>query len=75
MAFEKTAAQTPPVTPAGAQTCAICGAALRCGVLAGDPACWCAALPALPPDRLQAGATCLCPSCLAAALERAGLPG
>lgn len=73
MAFEKIAAQAPPATPGRAQTCARCGAAFRCGVLAGDTACWCADLPALPLDQLQAGAACLCPSCLAAAIERAGL--
>jgi hypothetical protein len=67
MAPEKDAA------PAVAQSCARCGTAFRCGVLAGDPACWCAALPALPFDRLEAGATCLCPACLAAGIERAGL--
>ncbi|MDR5778174.1 cysteine-rich CWC family protein [Caballeronia sp. LZ065] len=74
MALKKVAAQAPPATMAVAQTCARCGAAFRCGVLAGDAACWCADFPKLPFDRLQADAACLCPSCLAAAIERAGLP-
>nr|WP_106857102.1 cysteine-rich CWC family protein [Caballeronia novacaledonica] len=50
----------------GSQVCVRCGATFRCGMIAGDPACWCAALPALPADRLRPGVSCLCPSCLAA---------
>ncbi|MDR5755696.1 cysteine-rich CWC family protein [Caballeronia sp. LZ035] len=73
MAFEKIAAQAPQATSAVAQTCARCGAAFRCGVLAGDAACWCADLPKLPFDQLQTSATCMCPSCLAASIERDGL--
>jgi hypothetical protein len=55
-----------------AQACARCGAAFRCGLLAGDASCWCAALPVLPPERRRSGALCLCPSCLAAEIERIG---
>ncbi|WP_244158382.1 cysteine-rich CWC family protein [Caballeronia fortuita] len=54
-----------------AQVCARCGAAFRCGALAGDPSCWCATLPALPADRLRAGMRCLCPACLAARIANA----
>jgi hypothetical protein len=47
-----------------ASRCARCGAAFRCGI--GDAGgCWCAQLPAVPRERLDAGAGCLCPACLA----------
>ncbi|SAK40689.1 hypothetical protein AWB75_00232 [Caballeronia catudaia] len=55
----------------GAQVCERCGAVFRCGMLAGDAACWCATLPALPADALRPGIGCLCPACLAAQVERA----
>lgn len=46
-----------------ASTCARCGAPFRCG--RDDPAgCWCARLPALPPERYEAAAGCLCERCL-----------
>jgi hypothetical protein len=51
--------------PPRAQVCSRCGAPFRCGMLAGDATCWCASLPALPPDALRPGAGCLCPACLA----------
>ncbi|BAN21811.1 cysteine-rich CWC family protein [Caballeronia insecticola] len=62
---------------ADAESCAQCGAPFRCGVRAGDAACWCAALPALPHDRLSPGVGCLCPACLTrltAQIERASRP-
>jgi hypothetical protein len=46
------------------QHCERCGAAFRCGAIAGDATCWCASLPALPVERLLADARCLCPACL-----------
>jgi len=49
----------------GSLVCVRCGASFRCGILAGDAACWCAALPALPLDRLRPDMSCLCPACLA----------
>jgi hypothetical protein len=55
--------------------CARCGATFRCGSLAGDAACWCASLPALPPDRLCVGEACLCRACLLVEIERARNPG
>nr|WP_061158999.1 cysteine-rich CWC family protein [Caballeronia temeraria] len=55
----------------GGQICERCGAPFRCGMLAGDAACWCAKLPALPADRLRPGMRCLCPACLAAETGRA----
>jgi hypothetical protein len=49
-------------------TCARCGAPLRCG--RDDPAgCWCARLPALDPGRYEPGAGCVCESCLRRLLE------
>jgi hypothetical protein len=54
-------------TPApNRSACARCGAAFVC-----DPAgaCWCAALPRKLKVPMEVGATCLCPSCLAAALR------
>ncbi|WP_050454740.1 cysteine-rich CWC family protein [Candidatus Burkholderia verschuerenii] len=54
-----------------ASHCERCGATFRCGARAGDTSCWCAALPALPPQRLRDGAGCLCAACLAAELTRA----
>ncbi|WP_087048022.1 cysteine-rich CWC family protein [Caballeronia ptereochthonis] len=58
----------------GTRVCAQCGAPFRCGMLAGDAACWCATLPALPLDRLRPGVSCLCPACLAREIERAARP-
>jgi len=58
-----------PPRDAGALVCARCGAAFRCGSLAGDAACWCASLPALPLDRLRAGEPCLCRACVIAEIE------
>ncbi|WP_086966169.1 cysteine-rich CWC family protein [Caballeronia glebae] len=55
----------------GAQVCERCGAAFRCGMLAGDSSCWCASLPALPAERLRPGMRCLCPACLVAQASRA----
>lgn len=51
--------------------CSRCGAGFDCG--RDDPGgCWCAALPALPSDRYDAGGDCLCPACLRAGLAAAG---
>lgn len=54
-----------------APNCLRCGAAFTCGMQAGEPVCWCAALPPLStvPDE---GAQCYCPACLKAMLEAAG---
>lgn len=52
----------------GTSTCQRCGAVFTCGMQAGEPVCWCAALPPLvtiPDD----GAGCYCPACLKAMLE------
>ncbi|SOE83012.1 Cysteine-rich CWC [Caballeronia arationis] len=57
---------------AGGETCSRCGAAFRCGSLAGDARCWCASMPELPLARLRSGAGCLCPACLAEEIRRAG---
>ncbi|MBK6983153.1 MAG: DUF1289 domain-containing protein [Betaproteobacteria bacterium] len=50
--------------PLEPRKCSGCGTPFGCG--ANDPQnpCWCAAYPVVEPD---AGATCLCPACLAAA--------
>jgi hypothetical protein len=61
-------------TASQAPRCERCNAAFRCGALAGDPACWCASLPALPAsffERLRPGARCLCPACLIGEIETA----
>jgi len=52
-----------PTTPAADehQRCSGCGKEFRCGGAAGDPDCWCAALPPLQP---VPGRSCLCPRCL-----------
>lgn len=50
----------PPVCPR-------CGATFTCGMLAGEPVCWCAALPPLA-SVPQQGAGCYCPACLKALL-------
>jgi nicotinate-nucleotide--dimethylbenzimidazole phosphoribosyltransferase len=48
-------------------TCPRCGAAFRCGVVAGDARCWCAQLPPFnPPLPTSAAASCFCPNCLKA---------
>ncbi len=59
--------------PAGTPTqlCERCGAAMRCGLTAGDAACWCASLPVVDGARLRrpdggAWGACLCPACLGA---------
>jgi hypothetical protein len=52
------------------QLCERCGAAFRCGALAGDAACWCASLPALPLGKLRPGARCLCRACLTAQIAK-----
>lgn len=46
----------------GERTCPRCGGVFVCGMAAGEPGCWCAALPPLPIDPSIAG--CLCPACL-----------
>jgi DNA-directed RNA polymerase subunit RPC12/RpoP len=54
--------------------CARCGAPFHCGM--NDPGgCWCAQLPPLPAERLQAMQGCLCPDCLRAATASASPPG
>jgi hypothetical protein len=58
---------------AGATRCTRCGAPFTCG--RDDPnGCWCAALPPLPAHAVAAGADCLCPNCLRAALAAASVP-
>ncbi|AOK28207.1 MULTISPECIES: cysteine-rich CWC family protein [Burkholderia] len=46
--------------------CPHCGSAFDCGARMQPFACWCAAMPALPPGAQPAtGGRCLCPQCLA----------
>lgn len=52
---------------AGERTCPQCGTQFRCGVTAGDTACWCFALPPVMPVR--ADSACLCPECLRKATD------
>ncbi|NMM11755.1 MAG: cysteine-rich CWC family protein [Polaromonas sp.] len=53
--------------------CPRCGAALRCGMVAGDAECWCVQLPNVMPVPFiqplgaqpdQSAASCFCPACL-----------
>lgn len=75
-----TAAPTPPL-PAGTptQVCERCGTSMRCGMNAGDEACWCAALPHIEPGQLRrpdgtAWSACLCPACLGTLIGEASAP-
>ena len=66
----------PPTLPDEPSVCPRCGAGFRCGMVAGDAACWCADLPLLAelpvrlPDTAGAAeievpaASCFCPACL-----------
>jgi hypothetical protein len=57
-----------PLTPS--TRCSGCGAEFSCG--RDDPAgCWCARLPALPSNRYDAAAGCLCEGCLRRMLDAA----
>lgn len=49
--------------------CSRCGATFGCG--RDEANCWCVALPLLSRDRLDPAADCLCPRCLAAAVDDA----
>jgi hypothetical protein len=72
--LEQAVIRANPSTAANS-TCARCGASFRCGVSAGDQACWCMSLPPLLPlpelaDAAAApAASCLCPDCLKARLS------
>ncbi|NMG47427.1 hypothetical protein GO613_04850 [Azoarcus communis] len=50
--------------------CSRCGAFFRCGMRAGDKACWCASYPPAFPVP-EAGAGCFCPKCLAELIAQA----
>jgi hypothetical protein len=47
--------------PGGLTRCARCGAEFVCGMLSGEPRCWCAELPSIEP---VPGRSCLCRECL-----------
>jgi iron complex transport system substrate-binding protein len=53
--------------PPRIKACSGCGANFFCGPQPGTGRCWCDALPPLPP---APGADCLCPACLARAVEK-----
>jgi predicted Fe-S protein YdhL (DUF1289 family) len=53
--------QSAPLEPL---RCFQCGTPFGCGANGPQGACWCTRYPSATP---QAGATCLCPACLAAA--------
>jgi hypothetical protein len=64
-----------PAQPtAAARNCVRCGAQFTCG-RDEQSGCWCAALPPLPALAVIAGADCLCPACLRAALAVTSAPG
>jgi hypothetical protein len=50
------------------KVCPECSAEFFCGPKSGDDRCWCDELPPLPPSTAP-GADCLCPACLAKAVE------
>ena len=50
--------------PRGPDTCARCGTAFGCGMLAGEKKCWCMDMPVLDPLPKEYEG-CLCPACLA----------
>ncbi|MCK0510772.1 cysteine-rich CWC family protein [Aromatoleum buckelii] len=52
--------------------CPRCGAAFTCGMEAGLPACWCAALPPVEGIPEVVGIGCYCPNCLKMLLRAAG---
>jgi iron complex transport system substrate-binding protein len=54
--------------PVRGKLCPRCGANFSCGPQAGNARCWCDELPPLPPSAAP-GADCLCPACLAKAVE------
>lgn len=59
--------------PARVKTCPECGAEFTCGPATGKARCWCDDLPPLPPS-FAPEASCLCPACLAKAVEKALAP-
>jgi iron complex transport system substrate-binding protein len=58
--------------PVRLKTCQKCGAKFSCGPEPGRERCWCDDLPPLPPGALE-NSDCLCPACLAKAVEQARL--
>jgi hypothetical protein len=67
------------IMPLGVRTkqCSGCGASFNCGAEGGSGKCWCDELPPLSP--LSPDRDCLCPQCLAQAIEassgKADAPG
>jgi hypothetical protein len=55
--------------PVRIKTCSKCGAKFSCGPEPGKSRCWCDELPPVPPGALR-NSDCLCPACLAKAVER-----
>jgi len=58
----------PELSANGGTACAGCGARFECGLQAGVERCWCVELPPLTPVPDQ---SCLCPTCLRAAIGAA----
>ena len=50
-------------------SCTRCGARFVCGANDSSKPCWCVSYPSVTPAS-EAGASCLCPACLAAAAKR-----
>jgi hypothetical protein len=69
-ANESTTASAPVF--AASSVCSGCGAAFRCGMTAGDAQCWCYSLPHIVPlpTANAAAASCLCPACLQALMDK-----
>ncbi|MBC7814085.1 MAG: cysteine-rich CWC family protein [Burkholderiales bacterium] len=53
----------------GSKVCPQCGAAFTCDISAGEAHCWCFDLPNVLP--LREDASCLCSTCLRAAIAEA----
>ena len=54
---------------ASTNICPACGAGFTCGMQAGQPECWCAALPQLLAVPSAGAGSCYCPACLARMIE------
>ncbi|MCA9114837.1 MAG: cysteine-rich CWC family protein [Planctomycetaceae bacterium] len=52
--------------------CPGCGAPVRCGLRAGDPACWCFDIPpvAVSDNQSDCSQLCWCPACLSQQADR-----
>ena len=57
------------INEAPTNICPACGAGFTCGMQAGQPECWCAALPPLLAVPSAGAGSCYCPACLAQMID------